>query len=121
MSSKGSKPLSLDQYLAGNSEIINTVEMTREGFITPHQDNMDQIEDENSRPNLSLFEIPSNYQAMKTEDMELAISWRMYTRAIFELYFYNGYIVTDFVYQSGKNPRSLYVLSHGDAKIGLSG
>jgi predicted GNAT superfamily acetyltransferase len=82
---------------------------------------MNEIEDENSRPNLSLFEIPPDFQALKTEDMQLAVSWRMYTRAIFELYFYNGYIVTDFVYQPGESPRSFYVLSHGDAQLGLGG
>jgi predicted GNAT superfamily acetyltransferase len=61
-----------------------------------------------------LVEIPADYLAMKAVNIDLAKEWRLHTRNIFEGLFGDGYLVTDFVHLPGINPRSYYVLSHGD-------
>jgi predicted GNAT superfamily acetyltransferase len=79
---------------------------------------MDILEDPETRPQITLFDIPADYQGMKTADMDLAIEWRLYSRTIFELFFQYGYLVTDMVYLPGSSPRSYYVLSQGDNTLG---
>lgn len=60
-----------------------------------------------------LVEIPADFQALKSADFELARSWRMETRAIFEDCFAAGYVVMDFssTVRDGRR-RSYYVLVH---------
>jgi hypothetical protein len=36
---------------------------------------------------------------------------------VFEKLFEDGYLVTDFVYMPGKEPRSYYVMTHGEATL----
>jgi predicted GNAT superfamily acetyltransferase len=58
-----------------------------------------------------LLQIPANFQAIKSTDMELARAWRMHTRALFEVAFANtigtGYTVVDLLFEQG---RSYYLL-----------
>ena len=110
--------LTLAHYLAADVTIINQLKLNDAGFPAPYQDRMDTIEDPETRPNLTLFEIPGNFQYLKAADMELAHTWRMYSRVIFELFFNHGYLITDFVFLPGKDPRGYYVLTHGEATIG---
>jgi predicted GNAT superfamily acetyltransferase len=110
--------LTLAHYLAADVTIINQLKLNEAGFPAPYQDRMDTIEDPETRPNLTLFEIPGNFQDLKAADMELARTWRMYSRVIFELFFNHGYLITDFVFLPGKDPRGYYVLTHGEATIG---
>lgn len=63
---------------------------------------------------LLLFEIPSDFGALKDADFPLARDWRYFSREVFETAFSVGYIVTDFVYDDG---RSFYVLSHGESTL----
>ncbi len=63
-------------------------------------------------------EIPPDFMALKAADFALARDWRFFTREFFETAFDNGYIVTDFVYDAAHaNPRSLYVLTHGESTL----
>ncbi len=56
--------------------------------------------------------------ALKAADFALARDWRFFTREFFETAFAKGYIVTDFVYDAAHGqPRSLYVLTHGDSTL----
>jgi predicted GNAT superfamily acetyltransferase len=66
-------------------------------------------------PPLLLVEIPADFPALKTADPALVLKWRTSTRKLFEDLFARGYIVTDFVHESGERPRSFYVLSHGES------
>jgi len=43
-----------------------------------------------------LVEIPPDFQAIKAQDLGLALAWRMQTRAAFEEAFSRGYLVTGF-------------------------
>ena len=63
---------------------------------------------------LLLIEIPSDFLALKSADLPLALEWRLYTRAVFEAAFTASYLVTDFVHDMG---RSFYILTHGDSTL----
>jgi predicted GNAT superfamily acetyltransferase len=63
-----------------------------------------------------LAEIPSNFVRLKAQDFSLALSWRNFSRDVFQTCFAQGYLVTDFVYESARpSPRSFYVLRHGQS------
>jgi predicted GNAT superfamily acetyltransferase len=53
------------------------------------------------------LEIPANFQTIRLSDKELALAWRMMTRAVFTEGFAKGYTVTDFIFEQG---RGYYVL-----------
>lgn len=68
---------------------------------------------------LLLAEIPPDFSALKAADFELARAWRVFSRELFETCFSAGYLVTDFVYETGGDgpPRSFYVLTHGESSL----
>jgi predicted GNAT superfamily acetyltransferase len=63
---------------------------------------------------LLLFEIPSDFPAIKVVDLTLARDWRFYSREVFEDAFKSGYLVTDFIRDKD---RSFYVLTHADSTL----
>jgi predicted GNAT superfamily acetyltransferase len=54
-----------------------------------------------------LIQIPSDFQSLKASDRNLALEWRLRTRALFEEAFAKGYTATDLLLDSG---RSYYLL-----------
>jgi predicted GNAT superfamily acetyltransferase len=118
LSRESRKKLDLAHFLAADVEVINTTTLNEAGWPVPTGDRMDLIENPESQAAMTLFEIPADFQGMKATDLKLAREWRYYSRTIFELFFHHGYLVTDFVYLPGKNPRSYYVLSQGDNTLG---
>jgi len=65
-----------------------------------------------------LAEIPSDFLALKETDFALARDWRFFTREVFETAFAEGYLVTDFIFdKTSGEPRSLYVLTHGETTL----
>jgi predicted GNAT superfamily acetyltransferase len=54
-----------------------------------------------------LIEIPSDFQSLKAKDGNLALEWRLHTRAMFEEAFAKGYLATDLLMEEG---RSYYLL-----------
>lgn len=119
LTSTAENRLSLAHYLAADVTIINQTRLNDAGFPAPYQDSMDTLENPDTRPKMTLFEIPANFQAIKAADLELAYEWRMYSRVVFELFFSHGYLITDFVFMPGKDPRGYYLLSHGEATMGV--
>ncbi len=117
LSSQPRRRLDLAHFLAADAQVINSTRLEGDWAVPPDEV-LPLPEDEAARPPLLLVEIPADYQAMKAADMELALQWRLHTRQIFEDLFANGYLVTDFVYLPGTNPRSYYVLSRGDSALG---
>jgi len=111
--------LDLAHYLAADVSIINEIKLNQKDLPVPYQDRMDTISFQETRPKLTLFEIPGNFQAIKALDLDLALEWRLYSRVVFELFFNQGYLITDFVFMPGDDPRGYYVLTHGEATIGL--
>jgi predicted GNAT superfamily acetyltransferase len=63
---------------------------------------------------LILIEIPSDFSALKSSDLSLALEWRSFTQEVFEAAFAGGYLVTDFVYEMGQ---SYYVVTHGESTL----
>jgi predicted GNAT superfamily acetyltransferase len=61
-----------------------------------------------------LAEIPSDFDALKSEDFALARDWRFFSREVFETAFSTEYIITDFIYENG---RSFYVLANGKSTL----
>jgi hypothetical protein len=54
---------------------------------------------------------------MRSADPELALKWRLHSRALFVGLFKIGYFVTDFVHLPGTYARSFYVLSFGESTL----
>jgi predicted GNAT superfamily acetyltransferase len=54
-----------------------------------------------------LIQIPYDFQSLKATDRDLALEWRLHTRALFEDAFARGYLATDLLVESG---RSFYLL-----------
>jgi predicted GNAT superfamily acetyltransferase len=54
-----------------------------------------------------LIQIPSDFQSLKAADRNLALEWRLHTRALFEEAFAKGYVATDLLVEGG---RSCYLL-----------
>ena len=54
-----------------------------------------------------LIQIPSDFQSLKAADRNLALEWRLHTRALFEGAFAKGYEATDLLAEGG---RSYYLL-----------
>jgi predicted GNAT superfamily acetyltransferase len=61
-----------------------------------------------------LVEIPSDMQAIRQGDQDLALCWRIHTREIFESLFEDDYQVIDFLFQRSPYPRSFYLLEKTD-------
>jgi len=65
-----------------------------------------------------LAEIPSDFTALKAANFALARDWRYFSREVFEIAFAEGYLVTDFIFQTTEgNPRSLYILTNGETTL----
>lgn len=103
-------PLTLDNYLSGGAIIVNQAERDARDFVLPPDD----FERVQSR--FALVEIPSSIQSIKQSDMGLAIAWREHTRELFEHYFAENYLVTDFVrFEDSEGfGRNYYILTYGD-------
>jgi predicted GNAT superfamily acetyltransferase len=110
--------LDLAHFLAAGAEIINPTRVNQAGMpIPPDLDSMDLPGEGDEGPIILLVEIPAYFQSMRTTDIELAKKWRLHSRHIFELLFQAGYFATDFIHLPGNNPRSFYVLSHGEGTL----
>lgn len=77
--------------MAGGALLVNEATINAAGLPIPPLNYV-------SRPsNLMLVEIPTNFQAIKNADFELAQRWRLHTRDIFKSMFDSGFVVSDFV------------------------
>jgi len=105
------RPLDLAHFKSGGAQLLNPCVMSEGGLPIPPDDPY------NPEGTFLLVEVPSDFMAVKRADQELALAWRMQTRAIFERAFASGYLVTDFVHVDD-DQRSFYLLSYGEAKLG---
>ncbi len=106
--------LGLEHFISSGAVVINpTVEndagiLAPATFSPPHPD---------FPVPLLLVEIPFDIQNIKEFAADIALAWRLQTREIFEYLFTGGYLVTDFIFEQGPQPRSFYVLSHGESTL----
>jgi predicted GNAT superfamily acetyltransferase len=105
------RPLSYDQLIAGRAQLVNEADFDDRGLLVPPATFAE------SEANVVLIEIPSDIQAVKAQDMDLARAWRAHTRVLFEHYFAHQFIVTDFARRpvSEASDRSYYVLTYQHA------
>jgi predicted GNAT superfamily acetyltransferase len=118
--------LDLAHYFAGGAGIVNPTREGENGWPRPDESPAlplaaageagAALERPGNAP-LLLLEIPADFMALKAADRGLALEWRLHTRALFEALFAGGYLVTDFVHLPGRQPRSFYVLSHGESTL----
>jgi predicted GNAT superfamily acetyltransferase len=108
LSKRARRRLKLDDFSKAELHPLYSLQM--------RPDRLPQPPEEFAHPegNMTLAEIPSDFNAIKEADFALARDWRFFTREVFETCFEAGYIVTDFVYDHG---RSFYVLSHGESTL----
>ncbi len=103
--------LNLDAYRSGGARLINEAILGKDKLLEPQDD---FIHDDSR---ILLVEIPSDIQAIKKRDLDLALAWREHTRNLFEYYFERNYLVSDFVRHKETDGlwRSYYVLTFGDS------
>lgn len=105
----------LQHFLSAGIEPLYSVSLTPGGWIAPPDASL------NLAGRLLLAEIPPDFLALKAADLPLARTWRLFTRQVFEQAFAAGYLVTDFVFDSGGGrPRSFYVLTHGESTLDVT-
>jgi len=100
----------LSHYLESGAPVLNPVEWDDEGLPRPPASPRPAREGGQLLPTV-LVEIPVDFLAIKTVQPDLALAWRLHTRALFEELFADGYMVTEFIHESGEPPRSFYVLT----------
>ncbi|MBE0410770.1 MAG: hypothetical protein IBX69_13685 [Anaerolineales bacterium] len=121
LSRRARRSLDLAHYFAAGAEIINLSTPGADGWaipgVTPELPANKKQPGSHTKSSLLLLEIPADFQKMRETNMELALSWRMHTRPLFEDLFQQGYLVTDFVHLEGQQSRSFYVLSYGESTL----
>jgi predicted GNAT superfamily acetyltransferase len=104
------RPLSLQTLLDGGAILVNEVVFNASGLPVP------SLETSRQPGNLMLMEIPTDFQRIKQHDFSLASRWREHSRTLFEAFFRDGFLVSDFVScTEGDNHRSFYLLVHQDS------
>ena len=103
--------LTLSQYLEGGAKIINDCDPNEQRLLIPPASFLKR------RGTLLLVQIPENIQSIKSSNKDLAYEWRMHLRELFEYYFANEYLVTDFVRDKNEegSSRSYYLLTRARA------
>jgi predicted GNAT superfamily acetyltransferase len=101
----------VEARLRGETEVSSASALMAEGvpLVNP------SVEGEPLRPSEKtmvegkriLIQIPSDFQTLKATDRDLALEWRLGTRALFEAAFAKGYVVIDLLVEDG---RSYYLL-----------
>ncbi len=109
----GERPrLSLQSFTSAETPILNPTRLNTAGLRQMIG------EPDHALGVLCLVEVPADFQEIKAKDFELAHEWKDRIRSIFEAAFADGYIVTDFVFETGAQPpRAFYVLSQGGVRI----
>ena len=102
------EPLKMEHYSGADFHSLYTHLHSKEGLIRP-PDHFSPIEG-----NIVLAEIPTEFEALKAENLTLAREWRFFIQEVFEAAFSSGYLVTDFIRDQD---RSFYILSHGDSTL----
>jgi predicted GNAT superfamily acetyltransferase len=109
--------LELEQYLTADAQIINPMALYSQDLPQPNPSLTTADYFNNIGSKVLLVEIPADFNILKTNDIDLALAWRLHTRDIFTKLFSAGFLVTDFVYVPGDTHRSYYVLSHGESTL----
>ncbi len=105
------RPLPLSILLQSGALLINEASFNTNGHPVPPANFV-------SYPsNLMLVEVPTNFQAIKQQDLALAQQWRLHARTLFKQLFADGFVVTDYVTSRDADgrQRGYYLLTHESA------
>ncbi|MCI0520283.1 MAG: hypothetical protein L0Z70_08515 [Chloroflexi bacterium] len=116
LSRRARTPLDFAQYAAGGAPLVNPAAAGAGGWPAPVDIDLHSLPRPEDAP-LLMLEVPSDFLSLKEADFSLAVAWRQHTRLLFEHLFEQGYLVTDFVFESRPTPRSVYILSYGESTI----
>jgi predicted GNAT superfamily acetyltransferase len=101
---EGWQPPSRESLLGAGAVVVNPGQVDEQGIIRPS----DLRPLEGSQ---LLVEVPANFQTVKKASLDLALAWRLNSRAAFETSFAAGYSVWDVVLPGAKDvPRAYYLL-----------
>jgi predicted GNAT superfamily acetyltransferase len=118
LSRRARPPLDLAHFQAAGIQIINPATAGQAASApSPAAHPIPVHRDGEPAEDLLLLEIPPDFMALKASNPELALEWRLHTRALFEDLFSRGYWATDFVHLPGPSPRSYYVFSHSESTL----
>ncbi len=100
------QPPTWEEALGSGAALINPASW-KDGALRPAESwSLPQ----NAPDEPALVEIPADFQALKDQDMELALAWRLHTREIMKAAFSTGYEVVDYIFRRGNPPRGMYLL-----------
>jgi predicted GNAT superfamily acetyltransferase len=103
--------LTLSHYLEAATVILNASTRSDDGILLPAEQVIIPT------GSLALIEIPNRYTALEASNPQLARSWRLHIRYVFQQAMARGYSVTDFVTADYEGrERSFYVLSYSGAQ-----
>jgi len=114
LSRRARRKVDLLHMLAAGAKILNEAWFDRDDWPHPNQT---PAQPNDPPDTFMLVEIPADFLALKAANLELALEWRLHSRALFIDLFQRGYLATDFIYQTGPLPRSYYVFTHGDSTL----
>jgi predicted GNAT superfamily acetyltransferase len=110
----GRRPPDLADYLEAETPKLNPAALDGRDLPIPCD------VPETPARSLALVELPSDIHRLAAVDGALANAWRDQIQAVLQDAFQRGYLATDFLYLKGERlPRSYYLLSHGEALLGL--
>ncbi len=116
LSKRARRKLDLAHFLAAGVAIVNPSRIAESGLASPGEIIRNKPFTAQEQAML-LVEIPADFQSLKATDAELALEWRLHSRALLKELFDTGYLITDFVYLPGRPGRSFYALSHGESTL----
>lgn len=108
VSSNMADQMTLETLLDDGVRLINAAKMNQAGLLEPADNTLPFSK------NRILVEIPADFQTIKEQDMDLALSWRMHTRKVFENCIENSFRVVDFIFESIPDRRGYYLLESID-------
>ena len=111
-------PLVIEDVYSAGGLLVNESRLNQQSLPVPNAQPLAVEPLPGNRSKLLMVEIPSDFQALKEADLDLAAEWRLHTRAIFEELFDIGYIATDFIFLKSEHSRSFYLLTDGLATLG---
>lgn len=109
--------LDLAHFYSAGAEIINPGSEDEEGYPRPPETDTGQIPFLVDARRILLVEIPADFDRLRAARPEFGRGWRSHTRALFQLLFTDGYLITDFIFLPGRHPRGFYVLTHGESTL----
>ncbi len=104
-------PLTFESMIGGGARLVNEATLDEQNMAVP------PATFAKSSSNLVLVEVPADFQALKKQNMPLALQWRAHTAELFQSYFADHFVVTDFARQQDADGRhrSFYMLTYQHA------